>query len=246
MVKEYEVPMVKRAASSKYHTVAHEFLELNDLPLVDTLDALLYEAANKIKAKKYSPTEIPKVIETIEKIFTVTPIEKKGNVFHIHAEEQEKREILHSALGPLAYSAVAEALDLPFVAVKSLYTTVIWNTAKNQYFFQAVGSQTKRMMELLDLLDQPAANSFGVTCEEDNTFKDPGLEKHKALALYYSNLGLAWMEKKENCRAVNCFTKSIGLNPKSAHAYYYRGMAYDKLGDQEKSFDDISMAFELS
>ena len=236
----------KKDDAVKYHTVAHEFLALNEIPLIATLDDLLTEAATKIKPKRYYELDVPKVIKTIEGIFTLTPIEKKGNVFYIHQNLQEKREILYSALGPLAYTAVAEALNLPFVAVKDLYINIVWNLSKNRFTNWII--VPNRVMNLLDLLDQPAVNSISQFPEQDDVFEDKsvGLDKDKTLALYYNSIGLVWMEKKETRRAVDCFTKSIELNPKSAHAYYYRGMAYDKLGDQEKSFDDISMAFELS
>ncbi len=238
----------KKRNTLRYHTIAHEFLELNEIPLLNILDKLLQEASAKIKTTSYSEPEVPGIIDTIERIFTVTPIEKKENVYYLNHKLQEKKEILYSALGPLAYTAVAEALELPFVAVKDLYVTVIWNFSEDHYLVRTIdANRAKRMMELLDLLDQPPANSFrGILQQENNFKKGKGLSKPETLARYYNNIGIAWGKKKEVERAISCFSKAIELNPQYIIAYCNRSNAYLAVGDEEKAIDDACEAYERS
>jgi tetratricopeptide (TPR) repeat protein len=47
-------------------------------------------------------------------------------------------------------------------------------------------------------------------------------------------------------RAVDLFTKSINDNPKFFVAYHNRAIAYSKLGDYDKSIEDLKKAVELN
>ncbi len=45
--------------------------------------------------------------------------------------------------------------------------------------------------------------------------------------------------------AVSLFTNAIDINPRSARAYYNRGITYEKLGNQTRTFSDLTTAAQL-
>src|SRR3989344_1456528 len=221
--------MVKRAVrevepSARYHTVAHEFLELHNKP-VDGLDLLLDEVVATIQPKKHSIQEIPGIINTLDEILTETGVKKKGAVVYVHQER------LYNLLGPLVYMAVAEVLDLPFAAVKGRHVLISWNLPEGNYINQIVLPKNHDFEE------------FDVVSENDNVSER--LDKNQILAIYYRNIGKSWGNKGELQRAITCFDKAIELDPQSVYTYHYRGTVYNILGEHEKAKQDICKVYEL-
>lgn len=61
-----------------------------------------------------------------------------------------------------------------------------------------------------------------------------------------------WLEKGQKLYrsgnfsgALSLFTNAIDLNPKSARAYYSRGLSHEKLGNQSRAVDDLRVATRL-
>jgi tetratricopeptide (TPR) repeat protein len=62
-----------------------------------------------------------------------------------------------------------------------------------------------------------------------------------------------WFEKGKTSfvsgdykNAIDYLTKAIELDPKSSRAYYYRGIAYGKLGNDQQAIKDFDKAIELN
>ena len=62
--------------------------------------------------------------------------------------------------------------------------------------------------------------------------------------LYYRR-GMGWMTRNDFEAAVADFTKAIDLDPQYAVAFYSRGMAYDSLGREKESQEDLRRSWVL-
>jgi tetratricopeptide (TPR) repeat protein len=70
---------------------------------------------------------------------------------------------------------------------------------------------------------------------------------------FVSNTGeLDWLRKGQSLyrsgnfqEAVSLFTNAIDINPRSARAYYNRGITYEKLGNQARTVSDLTTAAQL-
>lgn len=62
----------------------------------------------------------------------------------------------------------------------------------------------------------------------------------------YYNLGAIYLNiKKDNKKAVECFTKAIEINPSYIEAYFARGYSYSKLKDKENAKADYKMCLKI-
>jgi len=209
----------------KYHTIAHEFLALNEVP-TGALDNLLLDTEKEIQVKEYSENEILPILKKLERLLTESKPETASFSFLNKRQWEEQELYLDLMAGPLAYAAIAEALNLPFVAVNSASLLISWKISDKDYnTYSILGNEIEKEPQ-------------DITAEES-------LDKNKVLASYYNNIGLAWANKKEVPRAITCFDKAIKLNPQYATAYHNRSIAYHKIGEKEKAIDDACMAFEL-
>ncbi len=59
------------------------------------------------------------------------------------------------------------------------------------------------------------------------------------------NRGVDAFDEHDYDLAITCFTEVIRLNPEYAEAYYNRGLAYEKNGDQANAEADFTNAKEL-
>jgi len=66
-----------------------------------------------------------------------------------------------------------------------------------------------------------------------------------AAAGAYANRGESYVEVGQNEKAIDDLTKAIASHPKPAEAYYYRAMAYEKLGKKDLASKDRAKAKEL-
>ena len=189
--------------SPRYHTVAHEFLELKQLPGIETLDLILEEAASTISRREYSETEVPAVIENIEKILTRDSVVKRGGIPYVNSARRKQE--LYSNAGPVVCMAIAEVLNLPYAAVKDSQVIISWNFPYGNYVNQVILSQNHDQEE------------FEVVSENDNVDR---LDKNQSLARYYTNIGKWWVNKGKLKKALDCFDKAIELNPASVKNYH--------------------------
>ncbi len=103
------------------------------------------------------------------------------------------------------------------------------------------------MRTILILMALVCAFSFSasVRAEEDT----PEL-KLKAEVPYREDSGLTkaeyYLAKDKNAEALEEATNVLKRHPKSADAYTYRGLAYDRLGDSEKAMESYKKAITLN
>jgi tetratricopeptide (TPR) repeat protein len=62
----------------------------------------------------------------------------------------------------------------------------------------------------------------------------------------YYNLGAIYFEiKKDNLKALECFTRAIALNPEYTEAYFARGLLYARMKDKVSAKADYDMCLKL-
>ena len=70
------------------------------------------------------------------------------------------------------------------------------------------------------------------------------LDLNSQLAPAQNGLGMIYLERKDINKALEAFTKSIGISP-TVDAYYQRGQIFEARGDHQKAIDDYNHAIEL-
>ncbi|WP_177188132.1 tetratricopeptide repeat protein [Selenomonas ruminantium] len=63
--------------------------------------------------------------------------------------------------------------------------------------------------------------------------------------IYQDTLGEIYLNMGQYQKALDAYSKAINMNRSFAHAYLYRGLTYEKMGDLTKALADIRKATEL-
>ena len=69
--------------------------------------------------------------------------------------------------------------------------------------------------------------------------------EHNPKYMHFFHRGRAYMALKQYRNAINDFSTVINLNPSIINAYFYRGIAYGKIGKKKRGLGDIRMSAEL-
>jgi len=86
-------------------------------------------------------------------------------------------------------------------------------------------------------------SSAGVSSSEERERNEIGKIPKKAK--FYNNLGNTYLKQERYVEAVEKYSRAIQINEKSVMTYINRGIAYNKLGQNDKACSDWERACEL-
>ena len=78
---------------------------------------------------------------------------------------------------------------------------------------------------------------------EENIVKPQNEENDE---VYFFNLGIESIDKKDYKKAIEFLDKAISLNPRNPDSYYWRGYAYDELEHYQKAIEDFTKSINLN
>ncbi|SET09462.1 TPR repeat-containing protein [Methanococcoides vulcani] len=84
---------------------------------------------------------------------------------------------------------------------------------------------------------------YSAILESDS--RDPLLWKEEALALVWTNTGIAYCDLSEYQKAVYCFEKALELDSLNPDIWYNKGIAHSYLGNHRESVKSYTKALEV-
>jgi tetratricopeptide (TPR) repeat protein len=125
------------------------------------------------------------------------------------------------------------------------YTKAINIDPQEASFYNARGEAYKELKQddkmELDFIKARELLSQDNT-EEENT-KSQNQENDE---VYYFNLGIESIDKKDYKKAIESLDKAINLNSQNSDSYYWRGYAYDELEHYQKAIEDFTKSINLN
>jgi tetratricopeptide (TPR) repeat protein len=71
------------------------------------------------------------------------------------------------------------------------------------------------------------------------------IRKYPESSLAHNNLGLYYRDQKQNDKAIQCYSRSIELNPLAFRSYNNRGEVYFERGEIDKALSDMNRVIQL-
>ncbi|HEY9808625.1 MAG TPA: tetratricopeptide repeat protein [Halomicronema sp.] len=101
------------------------------------------------------------------------------------------------------------------------------------------------ILSLATILGGPAIPAFAQNAPLSLAQNTPaGQTTPKAIDLF--NQGLRKMERQDFQGAITDFNESLKIEPNNAETYYFRGLAFDLLEENDKAIEDYSSAIRIS
>ncbi|WP_445475875.1 tetratricopeptide repeat protein [Methanococcoides methylutens] len=85
---------------------------------------------------------------------------------------------------------------------------------------------------------------YSAVIESDS--RDPLLWTEEAVALVWTNTGIAYCDLSEYNKAVYCFKKALELDPLNSDIWYNKGIAHSYLGKYEESIESYTKVLEIN
>ncbi|MEA2038117.1 MAG: tetratricopeptide repeat protein [Nanoarchaeota archaeon] len=233
----------------KYHTIAHEFLDLEkEFGVTGAdyrfLDSIIDKAKKKIEVKEqYSKDDAVQILETIDSVLKEEGFSYKANGLLNYGLKTKKIDCDNYSV---IYLAIAETLNLPIVGVDaSDHFFVRWDPDGKHDATNSPNKVNSFNWEITSaevLSDDYYKSRFNIADKSiTNGVFLKSLNRDGVLSIQYSNRGIAWYKKGDLDKAIEDYNKAISLNPKYPGAYNNRGLAwYDKryLNEAIEDFDE--------
>lgn len=85
---------------------------------------------------------------------------------------------------------------------------------------------------------------YSAILESDS--RNPHLWNEEALALVWTNTGIAYCDLSEYKKAVYCFEKALELDPRNPDIWYNKGIAHSYLGYHKESIESYAKALDIN
>lgn len=238
------IPMKKpKRYRDKYDTIGHQVLDLEtEFGAADSdygaLDDLIDKVKDRIEFKEYAKGDAAQILGAIGDI-----LHEKGFRYeeeHLLFNQGIKEKVLDGYKAAVIYLSIAQAIELPLVAVNvPRHTFVRWKQ-DGQYFNweTIIGSE---------LGDEDYIRNRNLPQESiDNNIFLRELTNKEIIALEYIQRGIAWSERDDLKKAIRDFSRAIRLYPNSPLAHYNRGYAWGQKNKLNRALNDYNKAIELN
>ncbi|MDJ0761953.1 MAG: tetratricopeptide repeat protein [Myxococcota bacterium] len=244
-------PIVRRPIRTKYNTVAHQILDIEQEHIENILAAKNYQILDSIIDAAFD------VFQDIDTQGKTTKDNARLVLHQIHALllelgfEYEEKQLICFGLRTkrincdgfsALYLAVGEALDLPIQMVRApVHTFVRWQMSEDDY----VNWETTKGVEKDDayyiLNHDIAEESLGT-----GALKSLDVQKNRdqILANAYVNSGVEWLKKCNQEMAILRFKQAIKRDPSYETPYYNLGLIHFRNGQLEEAIGWCKRALE--
>ena len=148
--------------------------------------------------------------------------------------------------------AIAETLNLPIVGVLARHHMFVrWDPDGEHDAMDPLNPVNEHDFNWETTKGKPKTDDYYRS--KDNIADDSiiqgvylnNLNRDDMLAIQYVNRGFAFMDKRDNNRAIGEFNKAIKLNSQYSAAYHNKGVALARIDNIEEAMEEIDKAIDL-